>query len=281
MKVGCHVSIAGGIFNAPKNAHDLGCEVYQIFTRSPRGGPAAPLTKDVLSQWRSENEKYGFSEWVVHTPYYINFGSTNARIRGGSAKIIREELERASLLGAQFVMTHLGSSKDVIPEQGIEMVVDGLGTALKGYTGSAVFCIEIAAGAGSVMGATFSDVGTMIQQIEKNDKKLKDTVGVCFDTCHAFAAGHDLSSAAGLNATLKEFDDAIGLDRLKLFHGNDSKFGLGEHKDRHEHIGKGHIGLAGFKAIMNNPKIKSRNLYLETEPDEVKQDIATLKKIRA
>lgn len=280
MNIGCHVSIAGGIFNAPKQAHDFGCEVYQIFTRSPQGGPAPKLTPDILKQFQAENTKYGFTDWAVHTPYFINFASANPRIKNGSAAIIREELERSSLIGAKHLMTHLGSGKDVGNEAAMKMVIDGIGKALKGYTGSAKFCFEISAGAGSAIGSSFDDVGEMIRQIEKNNKKLKNTIGVCFDTCHAFAQGYDLRSAPAVKATLKEFDAKIGLERLEMFHGNDSKFGLGEHKDRHEHIGDGQIGKTGFAALLNHPKLKNRNIYLETEHDKVKQDIALLKKLR-
>ncbi len=280
MQIGCHVSIAGGIFNAPKMAHDFGCEVYQIFTRSPQGGPAPKLTPDILAQFQAENKKYGFTEWVVHTPYFINFASANPRIKHGSATIVREELERSSLIGAKYLMTHLGSSKDVGPEAAMKLVVAGLGQALKGYSGSTVFCLEISAGAGASIGGSFEDIGTMIRQIEKNNPKLKNTIGVCFDTCHAFAAGYDLRDAKAVNATLREFDRCIDLDRLKLIHGNDSKFALGENKDRHEHIGDGNIGKAGFSVLLNNPKLTGRNLYLETEHDKVKQDIASLKKLR-
>lgn len=280
MKIGCHVSIAGGIFNAPKMAHDFGCEVYQVFTRSPQGGLAPKLTKDILQKFQSENKKYGFTDWVVHTPYFINFASSNPRIKHGSVTIIREELERASLIRAKHLMTHLGSSKDVGPAEALKLVVAGLGKALKGYTGTTQFCIEISAGAGASIGGRFEDVGEMIRQIEKNDPKLKNTIGVCFDTCHAFAAGYDLRDAKAVKATFKEFDKYIGLPRLKLFHGNDSKFGFGENRDRHEHIGDGKIGRAGFAALLNHPKLKGRNLFLETEHDQVKRDIATLKKLR-
>lgn len=280
MNIGAHVSIAGGIFNAPKMAHDFGCEVYQIFTRSPQGGPAPKLTSEILKHFKAENEKYGFTDWAVHTPYFINFASVNPRVKNGSAAIIREELERSGLIGAKYLMTHLGSAKDVGSEKSMQMVIEGLGKALKGYVGSTVFCIEISAGAGSAIGSKFDDVGEMIRQVEKNDTKLKNTIGVCFDTCHAFAQGYDLHDATTLNATLKAFDEKIGLERLQLFHGNDSKFALGEHKDRHEHIGDGHIGKAGFAALLNHPKLKGRNLYLETEHDKVKRDIAVLKKLR-
>lgn len=280
MKIGCHVSIAGGIFNAPKMAHDFGCEVYQIFTRSPQGGPAPKLTKDILKQFQDENAKYEFTDWAVHTPYFINFASANPRIKNGSAVIIREELERSSLIGAKHLMTHLGSGKDVGNEAAMKLVIAGIGKALKGYAGVTKFCFEISAGAGAAIGSSFDDVGEMIRQIEKNDKQLKNTIGVCFDTCHAFAQGYDLRDAKALNATLKEFDAKIGLERLEMFHGNDSKFGFGEHKDRHEHINDGNIGKAGFAALLNHPKLKNRNMYLETEHDKVKQDIALLKKLR-
>lgn len=280
MRIGAHVSIAGGIFNAPKNAADLGCEVFQIFTRSPRGGPAAALTDEIVKKFKAETLANKQASWVVHTPYYINFASTNSRIKHGSASIVREELERASLLGASFLMTHLGSASDVPTDQAHQMVIDGLSEALDGYTGPTVFCIEIAAGAGAVLGDTFEEVGHYIQGIEKKDRRLKNKIGVCFDTCHAFASGYDIRTAAGIKKTLAEFDQKIGLKRLKLTHVNDSKLGLGERKDRHEHIGEGQIGLDGFKAMAKNEIFGALDWFLETEHPEVKTDIVTLKKIR-
>lgn len=280
MKIGCHVSIAGGVFHAPANAAELGCEVFQIFTRSPQGGPAPKLTAEALQQFSAAATQHHQADWVVHTPYYINFASANPRIKNGSAAIIREELERASKLGASYLMTHLGSGKDVSPTEAKKMVIAGLSTALKGYTGSTVFCLEIAAGSGQVLGGNFADIGEYITAIEKKNAALRNTIGVCFDTCHAFASGYDLRDAAAVKKTLQEFDRTIGLNRLKLVHANDSKFGLGEKKDRHEHIGKGHIGLAGWRAMAAHPVLKRVNWYLETEPEGVRQDITTLKKLR-
>lgn len=280
MKIGAHVSIAGGAFNAPANAAELGCEVFQIFTRSPQGGPAPVLNAEALKNFSNATEEHKQAAWVVHTPYYINFASANPRIKNGSATIIREELERASKLGASFLMTHLGSGKDVSPTEARQMVIDGLLAALKGYTGSTVFCMEIAAGAGSTLGGTFEEVGEYIRAIETGNKKLKNTVGVCFDTCHAFASGYDLRDVKSVATTMKDFDKHIGLDRLKLVHANDSKFDLGEHKDRHEHIGRGKIGTAGFAAMVKHPALKRVDWYLETEHDLIKKDIALLKKLR-
>ena len=280
MKIGCHVSIAGGIFNAPARAQELGCEVAQIFTRSPQGGPAPKLTPDVLGQWHAAVEDAGLQEIVVHTPYYINFASSNPRIQKGSSSIVREELERASLLGAKYLMTHLGSARDVPQLIAEQMVVDGLLKTLDGYKSSTTFCIEIAAGAGNTLGSSFEEVGRYIQAIEKKDKRLKNSIGVCVDTCHAFASGYDLRDTATVKKTMNDFDQAIGFDRLQLLHVNDSKFSLGENKDRHDHLGKGKIGKAGFLAMMKHPVLKNVNWYLETEHDGVKADIDFVKKHR-
>ncbi|MEK7637630.1 MAG: deoxyribonuclease IV [Patescibacteria group bacterium] len=281
MKIGCHVSIAGGAFNAPINAADLGCEVFQMFTRSPQGGPAPMLSAEILKKFSAAVKNNHQSSWVVHTPYYINFASTNPRIKHSSITVVREELERASKLGATFLMTHLGSGKDVSHETAQRMVVEGLTAMLDGYTGSTVFCIEIAAGAGDILGSSFEEIGEYISAVEKKDKQLPGTIGVCFDTCHAFASGYDLRDAMTVKKTMDEFDKYIGFDRLKIVHANDSKFGLGEKKDRHEHIGQGQIGLAGFAAMAKHPALKVVNWYLETEPGGVKQDLATLKKLRS
>lgn len=280
MYIGCHVSIAGGIFKAPQNAVDFGCEVAQVFTRSPQGGPAPKLTKEILALWNTELEKSKLHEIAVHAPYFINFASANPRIKNGSASIIREELDRASLIGASYLMAHLGSSKDVERDVAEQLVIDGLLKALDGYKGSTTFCIEIAAGSGNVLGASFEEVGRYIVAIEKKDKRLKNKLGVCFDTCHAFASGYDLRDTKAVNATAKLFDQHIGLDRLKLVHANDSKFDLAEKKDRHDHLGKGKIGAAGFTALAKHPAFKKVNWYLETEHDAVKKDIAFVKKIR-
>lgn len=279
MKIGCHVSIAGGVFNAPANAAEIGCEVFQMFTRSPQGGPAPKLDETVITQFQAATKEQAQAAWVVHTPYYINFASANPRIQKGSAAIVREELERASSLGAAHLMTHLGSSKDVTPAIGRRMVVDGLRTALDGYTGSTVFCIENSAGAGSTIGSRFEDIGAMITAIEKG-RSRGPRVGVCLDTCHAFTAGYDLRTPLAVEATLAEFDRHIGLDRLLLIHANDSKFGFGEAKDRHEHVGQGKIGLAGFRAMARHPALRRVHWYLETEPDGVERDIRTLKRLR-
>jgi|SRR5579872_697844 len=282
MKIGCHVSIAGGIFNAPGRAKELGCETFQVFTRSPQGGKAAPITADVQANMRAELEKNAIEEFVVHTPYYINFGSTAKNIYYGSISVVRDELERASLLGARFVMTHLGTYKDIGEEKGFEQVLNGLIKVVDDYDGSARFLLEIAAGAGSVIGGNFEQLGGFVEHL----KKYKGFGGICFDTQHAFSSGYEIDTAEGVEHTFEKFDKLIGLKHLRMSHINDSKIELGGKKDRHDHIGDGHIGEQGFEHILKFWKKleaqtkEEKPLILETEHDKVTQDIEKLKAIR-
>lgn len=280
MNIGAHVSAAGGIFNAPLNAAKIGGEVFQVFTRSPQGGPAPKLTDDVVAKFKSEVKKYKLGEFVIHTPYYINFASTTPRIRYGSISVVREELERGTLLGASYVVTHLGSTKDAGPKVGFHKTWRSIQRILDGYEGTTGLLLEISAGAGDLVGGSFEQLRDLIKNAESN-VKFKNMVNVCIDTCHAFAAGYDLRTKADVGVFVKQFDSVVGLKRLKLLHGNDSKFGLGDHRDRHEHIGKGMIGLEGFRAIVNHPKLKKLSIVLETPWDgEYADDITTLKKLR-
>ena len=281
MKFGAHVSIAGGIPNAPANAANLGCEVFQIFSRSPRGGKAAEITKEIAGNFQAECKKYKQAASYIHAPYYINFASENNRIRFGSISIIRDELERASALGVKAIMTHLGSAKDTTPEQAIKITAEGIAKALKGYKGGAKLLLELSAGSGLVIGATFEDMAKIIQGAEKILKK-KNIIGVCLDTAHVFASGYDLRDKKAVAETINKFDKTIGLNRLGVIHANDSIVDLGEKKDRHEHIGKGKIGLDGFKALINHPKLKDVNMVVETpSPEGMKKDIALFKKFRS
>ncbi len=280
MKFGAHVSAAGGIFNAPGNAAKIGCEVFQVFSRPPQGGPAPKLTPSIIEHFKAEVKKHKFTEYYIHTPYFINFASTKPPIRYGSIKIVREELERGSQLGFKYITTHLGSTKDAGPKLGFHKTWRAIQRVLDGYTGSCQLTLEISAGAGSSTGGSFEELASLIKHAETK-KPYRGKIGVCLDTCHLFAAGYDIRTPAAVQATVKQIDKTFGLPRLTFFHGNDSKAGLGEHKDRHEHIGKGKIGLAGFRAIVNHPKLKKINMALETPwDDQLPKDITTLKRLR-
>ena len=276
MLFGAHVSTAGGLQNAPLNAGEIGCEVFQMFTRSPQGGFVAPLDEKTVREFKNACEEAGQKEWYVHAPYFINFASGNPRIYHGSITVVRQELERASLLGAKYLMAHLGSYKDLGHDVGLAQVAQGLAEMLKGYKGETQFLIEIAAGAGEIIGDTFEE----ISEIMFHPRLKKYDIGVCYDTEHAFASGYDCRTPEAVDTTLKKFDKIIGLSKLKMAHCNDSKVELGAKKDRHEHIGDGHIGLSGFKALLTDKRLKNINFYLETEHDKVVKDLEIVKKIR-
>ncbi|MBU1178153.1 deoxyribonuclease IV [Patescibacteria group bacterium] len=265
MKFGAHVSIAGGIDQAPARAHILGCECFQIFSRSPRGGQPLALTAKLIKQFKAECKKYKLTAYYIHTPYFINYGSNNQRIYHGSVSVVRQELERGTQIGAQYVITHLGSAKDLGLEKTLTQTIKGINKTLAGYKGKTKLLIETAAGAGKIIGDSFGDVAHIL-------KNTPRSVGVCFDTAHAFASGYDLRIAASVKKTLAEFDQTIGLAKLKLLHGNDSQVDLNARIDRHEHVGKGKIGRAGFAAITKNSKLREINMIVETPAGEGKVD---------
>jgi len=274
--IGLHVSIAGGVQNAPLNAAEKNCETFQMFTRSPRGGPAPEISSEIAKEFKENCKKVGIDKYYVHTPYYINFASNKARIRNGSIEVVRQELERSSKLGVTALMTHLGSSKDYGHKKAMDLVVAGLNKALMGYEGDTLFMLENSAGAGgTVIGSKFEDLGYIMKKL----KKFK--VGICLDTCHAFASGYDLRNKKAVHKTLQQFDKQIGLSKLKLIHANDSKTELGSNKDRHEHIGGGMIGKEGFKNFIQHPVIKKIDFILETHHDgQELEDMNKLKKFR-
>lgn len=288
IKIGCHVSAAGGVWNAPKNAALLECETFQIFTRPPMGGPAPKIGEEEGEKFKMEMEKYKFSDFVVHCPYVVNFGSAKKSIFHGSISIVSEELKRANLLGAKLVMTHLGSFKDLGEVDGMKQAQKGFMQVLEKYEASekkptAEFLLEISAGNGEVIGDTFEELAKLMEPL----KKFKTFGGICFDTQHAFSSGYDITDKKSVTETFTKFDKIIGLKWLKMSHINDSKIDLGGKKDRHEHIGDGKIGEKGFKAMIeylksNNQFLKHGNfpLILETEHDKVRRDIEILKKLR-
>lgn len=268
MLFGVHVSIAGGVFKAPANAKEINCEVFQMFSRSPRGGPAPALTKDVVAAFQSEMKANDQAEAYIHAPYYINLASADPKIRSSSIRIIREELERASILGVKYVMTHLGSARGLERAEAVLAVTDAVRRILDGYNGATLLLLENSAGSGDVIGSRFEELREIMADFK---------VGVCFDTCHAFASGYDLRTEKAVDETLKEFDRIIGLKFLKMIHINDSKAELGKRLDRHEHIGQGHIGLVGFQALISHPALKNINMVAETPEDERGDQVGDLK----
>lgn len=272
MFVGCHVSIAGGVQLAPQRAHDLGCEVMQIFTRSPQGGKAPELTPEVIKDFKLQATNYKLQATYIHTPYYINFASGNNRIRYGSVSVLRDELERGSLLGAKYVMTHLGSAKDLGKEEALKKTAEMLRKSLEGYAGSTQLLIENSAGAGEIIGDTFQEIAEIIKLVDS-----ENIAGICLDTQHSFASGYDWHD---FKKTLQRIDKEIGVEKIKLMHANDSQTDFESRKDRHEHIGKGKIGVDAFQNIVSFAKEHAVDMLCETEHGKVVEDMELLKKIR-
>jgi deoxyribonuclease-4 len=289
MKIGCHVSASGGLENAPIRARELDCETFQMFTRSPQGGKAAAITLESVEKFKQSMADSELSDFVVHAPYFVNFGSIEPRIYHGSISVIAEELQRADLLGAKYLMTHLGTYKEYIDAdgnptaEGQKKVLKALEEVMQKYKGKTTkFLLEIAAGSGATVGSSFEQMAPLVDVL----KKYEGFGGICFDTQHAFASGYDISNAEGIKDTFKKFDRLIGLEHLRMSHMNDSKIELGGKKDRHDHIKDGIIGEKGFAEFLKFWKKQDKllkddaPLILETEHDKVAEDIKILKKLR-
>lgn len=274
MKIGAHVSIAGGIDKAPARAHGYGCGCFQIFSRSPRGGKAPELTPELVESYKAECSRYALDSCYIHAPYYTNLGSESESIRESSIRVISEELERGGIIGARGVVFHPGSAGDSDKESALGRVIDCVKRILEGVSSPTTLIVENTAGQGAVVGERFEELAHILEGVGHGE------LGICLDTAHMFASGYDIRTAPGLGATLDEFDRKVGLPRLRLLHCNDSKAGLGERKDRHEHIGKGKIGLEGFRALVNEPRLAGIDLVVETPPDGVAEDIEALGSLR-
>jgi len=275
-KIGAHISIAGGIENAPKRAFDAGCETFQCFTRPPQSFQAPIVSHETILVFKKAIEDAGMKSFYIHTPYIINLASIKPGLRHTSRIIIRQELDRGSSLGATYVMTHVGSHKDQSEKEGIEKVIDSIDKLLDGYSGTTQLLIEISAGSGAVIGDSFEEIGEMVKHLDG----MPGFGGVCFDTCHAFASGYDFRTREHTETLLDKFDKSVGLKWLKLAHVNDSKFDFDQKKDRHEHIGKGFIGLEGFRELLGTEAFRNIDWILETEDDDRTNDLEALKKIR-
>ncbi len=273
MLLGAHVSIQGGLHKAPERAGAVGCECFQVFSRSPRGGPAKAITPHIVKAFREACDKAGQRAWYIHTPYYVNLASSDRRIRSASIRIVREELERGNSIGASAVMTHLGSAGRAPKKEALERAIDGVLRTLNGYRDKTEFLVEIAAGSGGIFGDSFEELYEVV-------KAAKGRCGVCFDTQHVFASGYDLRTPQAVKRTMDEFQAIIGLEHLKLSHCSDSLTPLGSRKDRHGFIGEGEIGKKGFNAIISEPRLQKTNFILETKLEDVPRDLQFLKKIR-
>ncbi len=262
--LGAHVSIAGSIDKAVDRAVEIGCiGTFQIFTRNPRGWESKKLKPEEVKLFREKVTAKGFSVPVGHMPYLPNIASPSKQLFTKSLKVLIAELERCGELGIKFLAVHLGSHMGKGINIGIQRVVEACRTALEKVQNDVVILLENMAGQKNSVGSRFEELREILDLI--GDERR---VAVCFDTCHAFAAGYDLRNEEAVEKTVEQFDNVIGLKHLKVIHINDSKGELGSHLDRHEHIGMGMIGEEGFRAIFHHKALRNLPFILETPEDK-------------
>lgn len=256
-------------------ARELSCDTFQMFTRNPRGWKFKKLDPDEVVLFRRKNESDSLTPVVSHMPYLPNLSSPKKGMYNKSVKSLSAELGRCGQLGIQYVVTHLGSHMGKGPDLGLERLTGAINQALTENANDVVLLLENTAGTKNSMGSTFEDIKRILNGVD-----AKSRVGVCFDTAHAYAAGYDLHSPRGVDDTFKRFDAQLGLRLLKLIHLNDSMFGLGSGRDRHEHIGMGYIGETGFRALFKQEAVKGLPFVMETPIDERRDEVGNMRKAR-
>ena len=274
IRLGVHVSIAGGIEKAVLRARELGCSAMQIFSRNPRGWKVSPLSSRAIAAFRGAVGHREFDPIVVHTPYLLNLASADESLHRRSILALALDVKRAEQLGARYVVTHLGSAKERGRAFGLRRVVKAL-RVVTGQDSLVSILLENSAGAGNSMGAGFAELREIIERVGQ-----KGRLGVCFDSCHGYAAGYDFCSVETTEALVREIDQTIGLQRLALLHLNDCAGSLGSHLDRHQHIGKGKIGLAGFRSLLGHSSLRRIPMILETPKKSPQDDIRNMSRIR-
>jgi len=257
--LGGHMSIAGGFYKAVQAGTSIGCTAIQIFTRSNRQWKAKALTQDAVEKFKEALKNSTIQKVVAHLPYLLNIGSPNAKTRQASLAILKEELKRCHALGIAYLVLHPGSYLDGTEQECLDRIIKGLNTTLETVDSKTMILLENMAGQGTNVGYQFEQLGYILKNV-----KEKKRVGVCFDTCHAFAAGYDFRDKKNYEAMWKKFGKEIGLKKLKALHVNDSKRKLDSHVDRHEDIGKGEIGLEAFRLLMNDERFFAVPKILET-----------------
>jgi len=262
VKIGAHISSSGGYLAMARTAVSIGANVFQFFTRNPRGGDAKALDLDDVAAFNVFAAREGIGPILAHAPYTLNAAAARPEIREFAENTMRDDLERLEHTPGAMYNFHPGSHVGQGAEDGIELISAMLGRIWRKPYGTTVL-LETMAGKGSEIGRDFAEIRAVIDRTLALAPDAK--LGVCLDTCHVWDGGYDIVNR--LDETLEEFDRTVGLGRLKAIHLNDSMNPLGAHKDRHQKIGQGHIGLEAFRRIVNHPALKDLPFYLETPND--------------
>lgn len=271
LAIGCHLSAAKGFAAMGRTATKIGATTFAFFTRNPRGGNAKAIDEADAVRLRDHMEAHAFGKLVAHAPYTLNLCSAKSDVVDFARRAMAEDLERMEYLPGNFYNFHPGSHVGQGADVGIELICEGLDEVLDSGQHTTVL-LETMAGKGSEVGRSFQELQRILEGCKKGDM-----LGVCLDTCHVWDAGYDIRD--DLDSVLDEFDRVIGLERLKALHLNDSKNERASHKDRHQKIGQGHLGLATFEAVVTNPRLRDLPMILET-PNELDGYAAEIAQLR-
>lgn len=271
LRIGCHLSSSKGFLHMGKEAVKIGANTFQFFTRNPRGSKAKEIDEKDVAAFLEFSREYGIGQILAHAPYTLNPCSKDEKTREFALLTMEDDLKRMEYIPGNCYNFHPGSHVGQGSQEGIRMIADTLNQILKEEQRTTVL-LETMAGKGTEVGRSFEELQAILEKVE-----LKDHMGVCLDTCHVYDAEYDI--VKHLDEVLETFDQIIGLQKLKAIHMNDSKNPFGSHKDRHEKIGEGSLGLEAFRRIINHPSLKGIPIYLETpnELDGYAQEIALLK----
>jgi deoxyribonuclease-4 len=279
-RIGIHTSTAGGPENAAERAWRLGCNTFQIFSSSPRQWKPYPLTPSQCAALKALRARYDLKPLAIHTNYLINLAGGNSEFHDKSITAFRGELERALALGAEYLVLHPGSFRGLTREEGLRRLAQGIRQACDGLdlaTAGLAILIENTAGAQYSLGGSFEQVAEVIHRL-----RAVAPTAACIDTCHTHVAGYDLVSEAGFRGTLARLEATVGLCYVPVWHCNDAKAPRGSHLDRHQHIGKGTIGLEPFRRLLNDPRLANAAFIAETpidRPGDDRRNVATLKSL--
>lgn len=277
MILGAHVSAAGKIYQSLDIAHSLQADTMQIFSRPPQTWRAGRQINEAdLQEFILRRKEYKINPVFIHISYLINLASPDVSLYRGSIQAYIEDIQEADRLGADYIVTHMGSHKETSEDAGIKRLIAALNIILEKTKGSKVgILLENTSGSGSWLGYRFYHQQKILKGI-----KDRSRVGLCLDTAHAYLAGYDLSTKIGLDKMMVEIQELVGVKQIKLIHLNDAAGALGCHHDRHDHIGKGYIGMAGMKRIINHPQLKKIPMILETPKTTEKSDQENLALVR-
>lgn len=275
--LGAHMSIAGGFDKAVLRGKKAGCDVIQIFSKNNNQWRSRALEKKKIEIFLNTQKQTNVRCVAVHVSYLINCASPLAALSEKSRDALCEEYARANMLGVPYIVMHPGSHMGSGRKKGISAIANSINYVLRDKKGESKILLETTAGQGTSIGSRFEDLAEIMEKVKDNYR-----IGVCFDTCHVFAAGYDMTNKKAYRATMREFDTIVGVKKIKLFHYNDSKKECGARVDRHAHIAEGCIGIEGFECLINDKRFYSIPKILETpKGEDLKEDIVNLKRLRS